>query len=169
MHYETCGLSSSREYMMSNNKFTHRVILSSQLQSQVKRPHKVQIKSKSETKERLIFPKITRSPHDVLQRGDPGPAGLLHHQPDLDAHIQRALRLRGGRWPLHRLGLWPVWQIPDLHHTRRSAHNKLFLRKVRVYFLSGWAFIIWTLIFLWLALGQLFFVITFFLHKNGEK
>jgi len=34
---------------------------------------------------------------------------------------------------------------------------------------AGWAFIIWTLIFLWLALGQLFFVITFFLHKNGDK
>jgi len=34
---------------------------------------------------------------------------------------------------------------------------------------AGWAFTIWTLIFLWLALGQLFFVITFFLRKNGEK
>jgi len=34
---------------------------------------------------------------------------------------------------------------------------------------AGWAFTIWTLIFLWLALGQLFFVITFFLHKNGDK
>ena len=83
--------------MMSNNKFTHRVILSSQLKSQVKRPHKVQIKLKSETKERLIFPEITRPSHDVLERGDTGPAGLLHHQPDLDAHIQCALRLRDGR------------------------------------------------------------------------
>ena len=35
--------------------------------------------------------------------------------------------------------------------------------------LSGWAFIIWTLIFLWLALGQIFFVFTFFLHKNGDR
>jgi len=33
---------------------------------------------------------------------------------------------------------------------------------------AGWAFIIWTLIFLWLALGQVFFIISFFI-KNNEK
>jgi len=34
---------------------------------------------------------------------------------------------------------------------------------------AGWAFIIWTLIFLWLALGQVFFIISFFLKNDGKR
>jgi len=34
---------------------------------------------------------------------------------------------------------------------------------------AGWAFIIWTLIFLWLALGQVFFIVSFFIKENGKR
>jgi len=34
---------------------------------------------------------------------------------------------------------------------------------------AGWAFIIWTLIFLWLALGQVFFIVSFFLKNDGKR
>jgi len=34
---------------------------------------------------------------------------------------------------------------------------------------AGWAFIIWTLIFLWLALGQVFFIISFFIKNDGKR
>jgi len=34
---------------------------------------------------------------------------------------------------------------------------------------EGWAFIIWTLIFLWLALGQVYFIVSFFIKKNEKR
>jgi len=34
---------------------------------------------------------------------------------------------------------------------------------------AGWAFIIWIIIFVWLALGQLFFIGSFFIKKDGKR